>query len=74
METEMTLKRAISEIMAYKGASTNMRFAKSYAEAWKRGERNTTQLMYIRANLSGWRGDTAKLVREILDKEIARDA
>ena len=66
----MTLEQAISAILGADSRGANIQFAKSYAQAWLRGNRTETQLLYIRANLSGWRGATAKQVRAVIDAQI----
>lgn len=49
---------------------SQLRYAAAYANMWLAGERNRVQLLYIRSNLSHWRGKTAAKVREAFDKKL----
>lgn len=71
LEWQFALSTIVEEAKKRNG---NIRYASAYALAGvnMRGEERSVQANYILANLSHWRGESARKVKEIL-KQIAKE-
>jgi len=66
--------RTALEVLVRNRKEKALNYAVNYAEAgcWMKGEELRVQCLYVLNNMSHWRGETAKQVRETLKKFTAK--
>jgi hypothetical protein len=68
--SEITLSQALDLVLD----SCPNQYAKAYAQQARTmtpgTEEHRTQLLYVKSNLSYWRGDTARSVKAVIDQNI----